>query len=81
MKTFPSLKKFKEGFLCAWFLGLSYLFFGRNLLGWAVDMSSIGGAISFGYTSIATLKYAKQEKKNDIVIFAAIGFLFYRTRI
>ena len=38
-------------------------------------MSSIGGAISFGYTSLATIKYARQEHKNDIVIFATIGFI------
>lgn len=57
-------------------ISLAVPFTGRNLLGWAVDMSSIGGAISFGYTSLAARKYAKQEHKNDIVIFATTGFIF-----
>ncbi|MBR2209598.1 MAG: APC family permease [Synergistaceae bacterium] len=49
---------------------------GRNLLGWAVDMSSIGGAIGFGYTSLASRVYAIREHKNDIAIFGTLGFIF-----
>ncbi|MFR7442520.1 MAG: APC family permease [Sellimonas intestinalis] len=37
-------------------------FLGRNALGWIVDMSSIGAAIGYGYTSVAALKYAKKSK-------------------
>lgn len=51
-------------------------FAGRNLLGWAVDMSSIGGAIGFGYTSLAARVYAVREHKNDIAIFGTLGFMF-----
>ncbi len=51
-------------------------FAGRNLLGWAVDMSSIGGAIGFGYTSLAARVYARKEHKNDIAIFGTLGFIF-----
>ncbi|MBQ9419459.1 MAG: APC family permease [Synergistaceae bacterium] len=58
------------------FISVIVAFLGRNSLGWAVDMSSIGGTISFGYTSLATMKYARQERKKDMIIFAAIGFIF-----
>ena len=51
-------------------------FAGLNLLGWAVDMSSIGGAIGCGYTSLAARVYAVREHKNDIAIFGTLGFMF-----
>ena len=51
-------------------------FVGRNALGWTVDMSSIGGAISFGYTSLAALHFARIERRKDIMIFGTIGFIF-----
>ena len=51
-------------------------FVGRNALGWTVDMSSIGGAISFGYTSLAALHFARIERRRDIMIFGTIGFIF-----
>ena len=51
-------------------------FVGRNALGWTVDMSSIGGAISFGYTSLAALHFARIERRKDIIIFGTIGLIF-----
>ena len=51
-------------------------FMGRTVLSWAVDMSSIGGAIGFGYTSLAARKYARKEGRRDIVIFGTLGFCF-----
>ena len=51
-------------------------FAGRNALGWTVDMSSIGGAIGFGYTSLAAFKYSWLEKRKDIAIFGMLGFIF-----
>ncbi|MBQ6982093.1 MAG: APC family permease [Synergistaceae bacterium] len=51
-------------------------FVGRNALGWTVDMSSIGGAISFGYTSLAAVHFARLEKRIDIIIFGVTGFIF-----
>ncbi len=56
-------------------VSLGIPFAGRVVLGWAVDMSSIGATISFGYTALATRKYAALENKKDIMIFAALGFL------
>lgn len=50
-------------------------FFGRTALGWIVDMSSLGAAIGYGYTSAAAAKYAKQEKKTSILITGIFGTL------
>ncbi|MCR5346211.1 MAG: APC family permease [Fretibacterium sp.] len=51
-------------------------FLGRTVLSWAVDMSAIGGAISFGYTSLAARKYAREEGRMDIEIFGTLGCAF-----
>ncbi len=48
-------------------------FFGRTALGWIVDMSSIGAAIGYGYTSLAAYKFAKIEKNNQIKLTGIIG--------
>ncbi len=50
-------------------------FFGRTALGWIVDMSSLGAAIGYGYTSAAALKYALAEKKTGIIITGVIGII------
>ena len=48
-------------------------FFGRNALGWIVDMSSAGAAIGYGYTSAAALKYAIREKKTSTIVTGILG--------
>ena len=48
-------------------------FFGRTVLGWVVDMSSIGAAIGFAYTSAATLKSAARERRTGMMISGLIG--------
>ena len=48
-------------------------FFGRTALGWIVDMSSIGAAIGYGYTSLAAFKFAKKEKNTGIMATGIIG--------
>lgn len=48
-------------------------FFGRTALGWIVDMSSIGAAIGYGYTSLAAFKYAKKENNKGIMATGIIG--------
>lgn len=50
--------------------------FGRAVLGWVFDMASIGSAIGFAYTSISAFKYSREEKRIDISIFSALGFVF-----
>lgn len=51
-------------------------FFGRTALGWIVDMSSVGAAIGYGYTSAAAFKYAKKAGNKKIVITGAVGVVF-----
>ena len=48
-------------------------FFGRTALGWIVDMSSIGAAIGYGYTSLAAYKFAKREKNTGIMVTGIVG--------
>lgn len=48
-------------------------FFGRTALGWIVDMSSIGAAIGYGYTSCAAFKYAKKDKHKGIMVTGLMG--------
>lgn len=48
-------------------------FFGRTVLGWLVDMSSLGAAIGYGYTSAAVFKYAKEDKDKKYMITGILG--------
>jgi len=50
-------------------------FFGRTALGWIVDMSSLGAAIGYGYTSAAAYKFARQEGNRQIMITGIIGVI------
>ena len=50
-------------------------FFGRTALGWIVDMSSLGAAIGYGYTSAAAFRFAKQDKNIGIMLTGAVGIL------
>lgn len=51
-------------------------FVGRNALGWTVDMSSLGGAVSLAYTSLAAVHFARRERRTDMIIFGGVGFVF-----
>ena len=44
-------------------IGISLVipFFGRSMLGWPVDVSSIGAAIAYGYTSAAAYSFARKS--------------------
>lgn len=54
-------------------ISLAAPFFGRNALGWLVDMSSLGAVIGYGYTSVATVKCARQDKSTGYLIMGLIG--------
>ncbi|MBQ9594865.1 MAG: APC family permease [Synergistaceae bacterium] len=62
------------GIFCAVVSGITCLF-GRAVMGWVFDMASIGASIGFAYTSISACKYALKEKRVDIIIFGALGFI------
>lgn len=57
-------------------IALTAPFFGRNTLVWIVDMSSVGAAIGYGYTSAAAFKFALKEKKIGIMITGILGTFF-----
>lgn len=54
-------------------LALIAPFFGRNALTWLVDMTSLGAAIGYGYTSAAATRFALKEGRNGIVITGIFG--------
>ena len=51
-------------------------FFGRTVLVWVVDMSALGAAIGFAYTSAATCKIAWAEKRWLMSGFGLVGTFF-----
>lgn len=51
-------------------------FFGRTALGWVVDMSSLGAAVGYGYTSAAALKFARKENNKSVVVTGVMGLVF-----
>ena len=57
--------------VCIASIALSLL--GRNILSWIVDMSSIGAALSFLYTSAATYKNAHEEHLKPLIVSGVIG--------
>ncbi len=50
-------------------------FFGRTALNWIVDMSSLGAAIGYGYTSASAWKFAKEEGSRSVMITGVIGVI------
>ena len=51
-------------------------FFGRTALGWIVNMSSLGAAVGYGYTSASAIRFAMNEHKPAIVFTGLLGVLF-----
>lgn len=56
-------------------ISLAAPFFGRTALGWIVDMSSIGAAIGYGYTSLAAFRFARKENNRGIMFTGILGTL------
>ena len=65
----------KNTILFTMVIALAAPFFGRTALGWIVDMSSIGAAIGYGYTSLAAFSFAKKEGNTGIMVTGIIGAL------
>src|SRR5699024_5171354 len=61
--------------VCIMLIALLAPFFGWTALVWIVDMSSIGAAIGYGYTSAAAFKYAINEKNKWIMVTGLIGII------
>jgi len=62
----------KHGIIFVAVLALIAPWFGREVLGWIVDMTSFGGDIAFGITCIATTIIAFREKD---ILYTVIGIL------
>lgn len=71
----PKYKTPKNAILFIMCIALIAPFFGRTALGWIVDMSSLGAAIGYGYTSAAAMKFAKKEGNINIMITGAFGLI------
>lgn len=50
-------------------------FFGRVVIGWIVDMSSIGAAIAYFYTSLSSFVHSRKEHNVKMMIFGLAGSL------
>ena len=72
----PKYKTPYNAIIFVMLISLTAPFFGRNTLVWIVDMSSVGAAIGYGFTSAAALKFAVKEKKYGIIFTGALGTLF-----
>lgn len=69
-------KRFRNGSTSILFvMGISMIapFFGRTVLSWIVDTSSIGAAVGFGYTSAAAWQIARKEGNRAVRITGAFG--------
>lgn len=69
----------KNAILFVMVISLFAPWFGREVLGWIVDMSSIGAAIGYFYTCLATYRTLKdnpQDKKPGLMVCAILGAVF-----
>jgi hypothetical protein len=51
-------------------------FFGKTVLGWIVDMSALGVAIGYGYTSAAAFVHARRSGDAGIIATGVVGLIF-----
>lgn len=71
----PNYKTPKNAILFVMCIALIAPFFGRTALGWIVDMSSLGAAVGYAYTSAAAVKFAGKEGNIPIMITGVLGLL------
>lgn len=75
-KIHPRFKTPVYAILFVCIISMAAPFLGRTALGWIVDMSSLGAAIGYGYTSAAALKLSLREK-NKKILFTGISGMFF----
>lgn len=69
----------KNAIIFVMLISLTAPWFGREVLVWVVDMSSIGAAIGYGFTCFAaykTLKQNPQDKKPLLKVLSIVGTIF-----
>jgi amino acid transporter len=70
-------RKYKTPYVAIGFvfvLSLLGPLFGRTVLGWIVDMTSVGAAFGYAYTSLAAWKYAKINGSRAVRVSGMAGF-------
>ena len=69
----------KNAILFVMAISLTAPWFGREVLTWIVDMASIGAAIGYGYTCLATFKTLKQNPQDNkpvLKVLSVVGAVF-----
>jgi len=69
----PQYKTPKNAIIFILLISIIAPFFGRTALGWIVDMSSLGAAIGYFYTSAAALYFGKKENNKTIMFTGLLG--------
>lgn len=68
----------KNSILFIMIISLTAPWFGREVLQWIVDMSSIGAAIGYGYTCFAACRTLKQDaqRRPGLKVLSVVGTVF-----
>jgi amino acid transporter len=74
-KLTPDSHTPKNAIIFVFLLSLVAPILGRNVVGWIVNMSSLGAAIGYGYTSAAAFKYAKNDGNIGVMVTGVIGVI------
>ena len=69
----PKTKTPKNAILFVMLISLTAPWFGREVLVWVVDMSSIGAAIGYGFTCAATYRTLKQNPQDKKPVLKALS--------
>ncbi len=57
-------------------LSLLAPWFGREVLGWIVDMTSLGASVVFAYTTATAFVLAKRRREPWRMVIGTLGFIF-----
>lgn len=75
-KLDPVHKVPRYGIIFMMVLAIIAPFFGREVLGWLVDMTSVGAAMGFSYTTAAAAKIAWKQGDKGQFVMSLVGCLF-----
>ena len=62
--------------LTLFIVGALFMLIGRSVLAWMMDLSSVGAAIAFFYTSAGAFRLARKEGRAGLKVTGAIGAAF-----
>lgn len=66
----------KNAILFIFFISIPILMAGRTALGWIVDVTTVGAAIAYGYTSATAFIEARKEGRILVQVSGALGCIF-----